>query len=568
MSTLTEFLRGAGKTAATFLGKSKEVELPKSVVTHDPLDDYVLEDFTERSARFRRATTENAPRITPKIDLPPPPDFTDPELKEEIAEWQAMAKKKKDAERNAPEYTRWSDLTGDMFRAYHAHDTPELIERVDPGVELHKRILPKMLMQDEFAEARDITRDDGALAAMATIAATEKLKELLDDDGELHEQAQESQEIEDERAKAQGCEQQLVPLREEAGALKETGQPIPQPLVERIKALVREKRGAAGRATQIADNPTPMGTEAIEAIGEVAQAGQEAAQAAKDVPGFGAGLGKGEPTYESPEQQISIAEQWSQNPELRAMAEMFGKMDRDIRFHRSKRIVGGQDEIVDVKLGDELRRVLPSEFGLLSTPDTEDDFWGRYTTKELLQYETVGEEHAGRGPILMVLDGSGSMRGERNIWARATALCLLHIARAEKRDFGLIEFSGGGQLEEWIFRAKDDMLAQKVLDMASHLFGGGTAPVIGVTQAAKVMKESPTFKKADLVLVGDGEAGFGAEDERLRKELTELGVRLFGIGVGGSLAYLEKYCEHVVNVHDFELTDPGAATAELATHIT
>jgi hypothetical protein len=69
-------------------------------------------------------------------------------------------------------------------------------------------------------------------------------------------------------------------------------------------------------------------------------------------------------------------------------------------------------------------------------------------------------------------------------------------------------------------------------------------------------------------MIGDGEAGFGPEDARLRDQLKEMGVRIFGIGIGGSFRYLSDYCEHVVSVHDFELQDPGQATAELATHIT
>jgi uncharacterized protein with von Willebrand factor type A (vWA) domain len=171
----------------------------------------------------------------------------------------------------------------------------------------------------------------------------------------------------------------------------------------------------------------------------------------------------------------------------------------------------------------------------------------------------------------MVLDGSGSMAGERNVWSRAVAMCLLHIARLEKRDFALVEFSSGGQVAEWMFKTKDSMPGDKVLDMASHFFGGGTTPVIGVDRASKIMRESPPFAKADLVLVGDGEAGFGPEDQRLREELHGMGVRIFAIGIGGSFSYLKQYTEpdgYVVDVHDFQLTDPSAATAELATHIT
>jgi uncharacterized protein with von Willebrand factor type A (vWA) domain len=84
-------------------------------------------------------------------------------------------------------------------------------------------------------------------------------------------------------------------------------------------------------------------------------------------------------------------------------------MFSDFHFRRSKRVVGGQDEIVDVKVGDELRRALMSELALLADPDFEDDFFSRLLSGELLVYSTVGEELAGRGPIGLVVDGSYSM---------------------------------------------------------------------------------------------------------------------------------------------------------------
>ena len=348
----------------------------------------------------------------------------------------------------------------------------------------------------------------------------------------------------------------------------DAGQQIPQGLVDQIKQTVALREQDIAAAQQIAENIKPIDRRGVEAIARAAAAGQQAAENAKNVPHFGGGLGPGEPTYESPEQALSVAERWANDPNLRKMAELFGRMDRDIRFKRSKRIAGGQDEIVDVEFGDNLRRVLPSELALLSDPDTEDDFLSRYCTQELLQFSTVGEANAGRGPILMVVDGSGSMQGERNIWSRAVAMCLLHIARCEKRDFGCIEFSSSKQLEDWFFPAKAPMDGERVLEMASHFFGGGTSPEQGVSRAAEIMKSAPQFRKADIILVGDGEASFGPEDERLRVQLTELGVRLFGIGIGGSHRYLDKYCENVVPVHDFELTDPTTATAELATHVT
>ena len=560
-------------TLAALLGHSvtKSVVAPKlsrSVVTHDSIDDMELENHREDSPRFRKMTVDEPPLVMPAIEDPPAPDFTTASH-DEIAAYQVKAREVKKAREDAPEYKAWGDLTGDVFRSYHTHDQPSVVEPVDPGVELHARILPKLMTQDEHAQSRNITRDDATLSALATMATTKALREILAE--ELADQAREAQEYEERREEAQQSQGSLEEMREQAKELHERGKPIPAPLVEAIKQAVQERQTAVAAAQQIAAEPTPMNTQAVVAIERAAQAGSAAAEAAKGMPSFGSGVGAGEPVYTSPEQALSIAERWANDPKLRAMAQLFGRMDRDIRFKRSKRIAGGNDEIVDIQFGDNLGRTLPSELALLADPEFEDDFYARYAGEELLQFSTVGEENAGRGPIVLVLDGSGTMANERNVWARAVAMCLLHIARLEKRDFACIEFSGSGQLAEWVFRAQAPMDAEMVVDMASHLFSGGTVPIQGVARAAQMMKEAPAFRKADVVLIGDGEAPFGDEDKRLRDQLNELGVRIFGIGIGGSLAYIQKYCEpdgYVVNVRDFDLTDPSTATAELATHIT
>lgn len=560
ITSLSELLGRAGSKIGT-----AKLKLSTSVVSHDSIDKMEFDNYVDDSPRFRKLAVEDAPVVEPNVPEPDAIDFTTA-TPEEIKVWQQASRAARAALKEAPPYMNWDKLTRDTFYSYHSHDIPEIIEPVDPGVELHKRIIPKLITQDDHAASRNVTRDDPTMAAMATMAAVRVLKDILGD--ELKEQAQEAQQFEEHRQEAEGCMGQLDELREEAATHREQGQPVPRELVEQIRQAVKDKRAAQGAALAIAENPTPMSGAALDAIATAAQAGQNAAEAAANLPSFGQGFGQGEPTYESPEQALSIAEMWANNPELRAMAELFGRLDKDIRFQRAKRVVGGQDEIVDVKFDDNLSRVLPSELALLCDEDTEDDFLVRYCSKELLCFSTVGEENAGRGPIIIVGDGSGSMSGQRNIWLRAIAMCLLHIARLEKRDFAMIEFSGGTQFAQWVFPAKQALDANLIIEMASHFFGGGTTPVVGVTAAAKLMADAPPFRKADLVLIGDGDAGFGPEDKRLRDQLVELGVRLFGIGIGGGdFRYLSEYCEHVVDVHDFDLTDPSAATADLATHI-
>lgn len=547
-------------------------ELPRSVVTHDSVDEMEWRDGIAESPRFRRVTVEDPPLIPPLIEDPPEIDFTTAS-REEVEAWQKQAREVKAARENAPPYEGWTDLDRDLFYSYHTHDKPEIIEEVDPGVELHKRILPRLMVTDEHAESRNITRDEPTMARLATMATVSKLKEVAEE--ELQQQIREAQEFEEQRQKAADAQGGLEGMREEARAHHESGEPIPQELVDQIKAAVGERQQALAQAQQIAQNPTPLTPAAAEGIAAAAQAGQDAAEAASGLPSFGSGLGEGEPVYTSPEQALSIAERWANEPDLRAMAELFGRLDKDIRFKRSKRVVGGNDEIVDITVGDNLARVIPSELALLGDEDMEDDFLSRFASGELLEFSTVGEENAGRGPILIVLDGSYSMKGERNVWSRAVAMCLLHIARLEKRDFGCVEFAGGNEARaEWLFPASKPLNGEAVIDMASHFLGGGTVPINGVARASQIMKEANEFRKADLVIVGDGEAPFGKEDTQLRDQLNEMGVRIFAIGVGSEIAssgsYLHQYAEpdgYVVHVQDFDLTDPNQATAELATHI-
>lgn len=564
LTKLTDLLRGATASAAKLV--AAQSQLPRSVVSHDHLDKMLHGNFVDESPRFKRVTIEEAPKISPDIQDPTPIDMTTA-TSEEFAAYQAEMVKAKQARDNAEEYRMWGDLTRDTFYSYVTHDAPEVLEApVDPRVDLHRRIMPKLINEDGHHQARNVTRGDATLAAGATLEVVRVLKEGLTN--ELLEQAREAQEIAKQLEEAGGIQGDLEDLREQARGKHERGQPIPPELIQAIKDKVGEKRTICGQIDNAAASQTPMSAQGAQVIKAAAAAGKKAADDMGGLPSFGAGFGAGEPIYESPEQALSIAEQWANNPMLKAMAQLFGRLDRDIRFQRANRVIGGNDEIVDVKFGSDFSRIVPGELALFGDPDFEDDFLLRFASEELLCFSTEGEENAGRGPIIIVGDESGSMAGQRHIWMKAIVMCLLHIARAEKRDFAYIAFSSGNQYASWEFPADRPLMAADILDFASHFFSGGTTPIIGVTGAAKLMHDAAPFKKADLVMIGDGNAGFGDEDKRLRDQLKEMGVRIFGIGIGGPFQYLTAYCEHVVDVHDFALTDPSAATAELAVHIT
>lgn len=557
-------------------GMQKPKPLSRATVEHDGVDRMVFGSLVDASPRFRKMTVEDAPQIAPDAPEPSPLDFATA-TPDEVKKWQDEVKAARDAKAQVAPYDAWEDLTRDLFYLYHHVNEPEIYEhaQVDPAVASHAKIASKIKGNDQYPVTRNITRDDRVAASMATLAAVGVARDALEE--ELIEQARQSEEFEQARSQAENAMDELESARDEAREQMQQnpGAPIDRDLRDRIADLVKEKRDAQQAAVTIAENaPIPFDKAAAAVIDRMVEAAQEAAENAACLPSFDQGFGAGEPRYESPEQALAIAEMWATNEMLRKASEIFGRMKRDMRFHRAKRVVGGQDEIVDLKMGDDIRRLSAGELPFLADEDFSDDFYSRYISKELVVYDTVGEEHAGRGPILMVTDESQSMSGDRIIWAKAVCLALLDIARREKRDFAYIGYSGGWgddskQVHSFEFLAKDEMDPQAIVDMASHFFAGGTRPLHGMELAMEIMRER-VFRKADIVLVSDGEASFTKDDQKVKDYLDGRGVRIHGLRVGSEgERYLTKMCtEEVASVSDFQLEDPGAATTALATSIT
>jgi uncharacterized protein with von Willebrand factor type A (vWA) domain len=102
----------------------------------------------------------------------------------------------------------------------------------------------------------------------------------------------------------------------------------------------------------------------------------------------------------------------------------------------------GADEVVGVEPGGDLTRVLPSELVKLTSPELELDTLRRLAERQILCREVRAAEPVGRGPVLVCVDESGSMEGEKAHAAKALALALAWVARRQRRWAGLVAYSG------------------------------------------------------------------------------------------------------------------------------
>ena len=136
-----------------------------------------------------------------------------------------------------------------------------------------------------------------------------------------------------------------------------------------------------------------------------------------------------------------------------------------------------------------------------------------------------------RGPILLAVDTSGSMKGAPENIAKAVVLEALRTAQCERRGCLLIAFGGPGEVVERELSAADTGMAA-LFELIGQGFDGGTDVQTPIEHAVARVREA-RWRSADLLIVSDGEFGCTGETlAALDAAREELGLRVQGILVG------------------------------------
>lgn len=248
------------------------------------------------------------------------------------------------------------------------------------------------------------------------------------------------------------------------------------------------------------------------------------------------GLEPGQLQRMNAEERMELARRLD-NDRFRRVADLFGPMKNMMLTEQRRKTINTREEIVDVEMGDDLSRILPSEMLLLADEDSEWLFLKKYTERALVQYMMEGQEKLARGGIIICEDGSGSMHGEREMWAKAVMLCLLHLSRIQKRSFRLIHFGSPGQFKVIEFTKPEDYTIDRILDAAELFFGGGTDFYTPMNRALEFLQEDHEKTgetRADIVFVTDDECHVDPEFmEHFLEESTRMDFTTWGISVTG-----------------------------------
>lgn len=130
------------------------------------------------------------------------------------------------------------------------------------------------------------------------------------------------------------------------------------------------------------------------------------------------------------------------NASLKRKFELAGRLREVASAKQRAKKRAGIDEIVGCELGNDVAKLLATELGRLGDEDLELDFLRRYVDRLVMQRHHLGSEKTAQGPVVCIVDESGSMCGPKEHHAKALALTLAWVAQHQKRWYCLSSFSG------------------------------------------------------------------------------------------------------------------------------
>jgi uncharacterized protein with von Willebrand factor type A (vWA) domain len=257
---------------------------------------------------------------------------------------------------------------------------------------------------------------------------------------------------------------------------------------------------------------------------------RQLAETAEESQSWGTGLGAAGRT--SPGRKIELGRRLATNPKLRKLAAVLGRMREQALALRRRPFERASEEVFDVRIGSDLERLLPPELLALHHPLLRRDFARRLVEGRLLSYALRGADERGRGPMIVCLDGSGSMAGDKEIWSKAVALTLLEIARRQRRLFRFICFSSS---DTPLFtldlnpRERHEVQEDRALDVAEYFPGGGTDFQTPLSAALDCLRAA-RYRRGDVVLITDGECQVAPDWlARFKSEKYRLGFSLYSV---------------------------------------
>lgn len=372
----------------------------------------------------------------------------------------------------------FEELARDLFCDLYKND-PILKEEPPEGTLLNRKIVKEFMENPNTELLRDYTVYDDFYAGCASVSALNEIIERIKNDDELRELAQKQNQI-----------QNMDDGADKEQAIKEFG--------DAVESCSSKIRDAVSKSVSSSIEETKKTNDIMDFFG-----------CSKDVAGL----------KMKPEDKFNLLEEWEK---IKGMAKYIGRYKQlaesaNLSNKRSKTV-----ELCDIDIGDDIMHALPTEQMLMLNPLLRVEFFRRFVEKQLMQYNYKRDIPSGRGPIIALLDDSGSMYNDNEsaVKARGALFGLIEVAKKEKRDIGICIFSSGDDMSSFLIE-KGKTNPEQILQILSVNYGGGTNYYKPLRWALDLAKKS-LFKESDIVMITDGDCYMNDEQleniNKLKKE--------------------------------------------------
>ncbi len=245
------------------------------------------------------------------------------------------------------------------------------------------------------------------------------------------------------------------------------------------------------------------------------------------------------------------------NEDIKKILDVIGRIEMEYGAKRQSMLSYSRSEMYSVTTSGDLQHMLPVESVKLQDETLKNLFFANWMDGKLLTYQLMGMNWAGgatrkRGPMIAMVDTSGSMHGAPEIVAKSIILAMVRRMLKERRDVKVFLFSSVDQTTE-IELTDSRKMASEFLDFLNYTFEGGTDFNTAITRGIETLKERQ-YSNADILFITDGLSI--VSDEQVAAGLGDMkknnGTRLFTIVIGNDNAGgMESLSDHI-----FILTGP------------
>ena len=446
---------------------------------------------------------------------------------------------------NLENYPTISYLLQDIYSCFYKIK-PKFSKKIDSVVEINKALIEEMIKTKEYKQLHQLTKLDEFGSAIATLKfAQEFLRQLTEEQKEeIKNMYLLQNEINNLQSEIDSLKDLLkkIPKGKNIKQRKQIGKKIKENLakLKKLEGQIKKIDFKKGDLRRIARKSCDSARKDLEETQDLLDWGVDPGHLQK-LP---------------VEEKIKIANLIQNNSKLKKIAQIAGRFQRLAIYKQETKVKHGLDEIVDITIGNDLSKILPSELLLLSNFRTKLIFYKKFFEGQLLQYRFEGIEKRAKGPVICCVDNSGSMTEyfgsiTREIWSKAFMLGLLTIAKKQGRNFAIIYFGSRDEIQQFSFENKNYPDPKKLIEILSFFFDGGTDFETPLNCAISYIEKQPNFKDADIIFITDGECQVSFEFlENFKKKKKDLNFKVYSILIGYAKNTLEDFSDEVFILED------------------